>query len=116
MNQADLDVPFTRITEHKHFAPWESHEGSVLYREVSRACAPGDIPYYPIRLAAEQTLLAAYVARARAERGVTFVGRLGTYRYLDMDVTIREALDCAQVYLARSATEAPMPAFTVNPA
>ncbi|MEH7829271.1 UDP-galactopyranose mutase [Gemmobacter denitrificans] len=113
MNYGDVDVPWTRITEHKHFAPWESHEGSVLYREFSRACGPDDIPYYPIRQVAEKTLLADYVELAKAERNVTFVGRLGTYRYLDMDVTIREALDCGRAFLASNGAE--MPAFTVNP-
>ena len=115
MNYGDVEVPYTRITEHKHFAPWESHEGSVLYREFSRACEAGDIPYYPIRQVAEKTLLADYVDLAMAEPNVTFVGRLGTYRYLDMDVTIREALDCGRAFLKACATGAPMPAFTVNP-
>jgi len=99
MNYGEESVPYTRITEHKHFSPWESHEGSVLYREFSRAAEPEDIPYYPIRQVAEKALLADYVALAEKETGVTFVGRLGTYRYLDMDVTIREALDTADVYL-----------------
>lgn len=99
MNYGDEDVPYTRITEHKHFSPWEDHAGSVLYREYSRACEAGDIPYYPIRQLREKALLRDYVARAEAETGVTFVGRLGTYRYLDMDVTIREALDTAEVFL-----------------
>ncbi|WP_323717975.1 UDP-galactopyranose mutase [Paracoccus aminovorans] len=115
MNYADATVPQTRITEHKHFAPWEDHAGSVLYREVPRACEPGDIPYYPIRLVAEKALLSNYVALAAAEPGVTFVGRLGTYRYLDMDVTIREALDCGRRYLAALAESAPMPAFAASP-
>ncbi len=115
MNYGDADVPWTRITEHKHFAPWESHEGSVLYREYSRACGPDDIPYYPIRLVAEKALLARYVERARALSGVTFVGRLGTYRYLDMDVTIREALDTGRAFLAACAEGRPMPAFAVAP-
>lgn len=115
MNYGDLEVPWTRITEHKHFAPWEDHPGSVLYREYSRACQPDDIPYYPIRQVAEKSLLSEYIALASAERNVTFVGRLGTYRYLDMDVTIREALDCARQFLNAVATQKPMPAFTVNP-
>lgn len=95
MNYTDPDVEHTRITEHKHFAPWESHEGSVMYREVSREAGEDDIPYYPIRLAGEKQMLEEYEALAAAEDGVTFVGRLGTYRYLDMDVTIREALNAA---------------------
>ena len=115
MNYGDAEVPFTRITEHKHFAPWEDHEGSVLYREFSRDCGPEDIPYYPIRLVAEKALLGAYVERASAERGVTFVGRLGTYRYLDMDVTIREALDAARLFLDTAASGEAMPAFVARP-
>ncbi|PLL13687.1 UDP-galactopyranose mutase [Tabrizicola sp. TH137] len=112
MNYPDASIPWTRVTEHMHFAPWESHERTVCYREYSRACGPGDTPFYPIRLVADQALLRAYVARAREVRGVTFVGRLGTYRYLDMDVTIREALDAARAFL-RVGGE--MPSFVVDP-
>ena len=101
MNYGDRDVPYTRITEHKHFSPWEDHTGSVLYREFSRACGEDDIPYYPIRLVEEKALLTEYEALAAAETGVSFLGRLGTYRYLDMDVTIREALDFAAGFLAQ---------------
>ncbi len=100
MNYGEVDVPYTRVTEHKHFAPWESHEGSVCYREFSRAAEPGDIPYYPVRQVEEKALLADYVRLAEETPGVTFVGRLGTYRYLDMDVTIREALDTGRAFLA----------------
>ncbi|MFT4013676.1 MAG: UDP-galactopyranose mutase [Paracoccus sp. (in: a-proteobacteria)] len=112
MNYGDREVPYTRITEHKHFSPWESHEGTVCYREYSRAAGPEDIPYYPIRLVDEKSLLAQYVALAEATPGVTFVGRLGTYRYLDMDVTIREALDTAKAFLA---ADGALPAFVKSP-
>lgn len=115
MNYGDASVPYTRITEHKHFSPWESHEGSVCYREFSRACGEDDIPYYPIRLVEEKAQLADYVARANEEKAVTFVGRLATYRYLDMDVTIREALDTARLFLAKTKDEAAMPAFVHSP-
>ncbi|WP_199262226.1 UDP-galactopyranose mutase [Paracoccus binzhouensis] len=104
MNYGEEDVPFTRITEHKHFAPWEEHEGSVCYREFSRACGPDDIPYYPIRQVKEKALLAEYEALVEKVGNVTFVGRLGTYRYLDMDVTIREALDVGRKYLNKVGT------------
>jgi UDP-galactopyranose mutase len=106
MNYTDASVPCTRITEHQHFTPWESHARSVCYREFSRACGPQDTPYYPVHLTEADTLLQRYQARARAEPGVTFVGRLGTYRYMDMDVTIRAALDVAQAYLWRDARAA----------
>ncbi len=115
MNYGDVSVPFTRITEHKHFSPWEDHTGSVCYREFSRECGPEDIPYYPIRLVEDKEQLAEYVARAEDEKSVTFVGRLGTYRYLDMDVTIREALDTARLYLAKRSEGATMPAFLHSP-
>jgi UDP-galactopyranose mutase len=115
MNYGDVSVPYTRITEHKHFSPWEEHASSVCYREFSRACEPQDIPYYPIRLVEEKAQLTEYVARAEQESGVTFVGRLGTYRYLDMDVTIREALDTARLYLARRAENAAMSTFLHAP-
>ena len=115
MNYGDRDVPHTRITEHKHFSPWETHEGSVCYREYSRAAEPGDIPYYPIRMVEEKELLAQYVALAEATKGVTFVGRLGTYRYLDMDVTIREALDTAATFLTCYRDSSLIPPFMISP-
>lgn len=115
MNYGEEDIPFTRITEHKHFAPWESHEESVCYREFSRACQPDDIPYYPIRQVEEKALLADYVKLADDTKGVTFVGRLGTYRYLDMDVTIREALDTAQSAMDIVMTGGRLPAFFSMP-
>ncbi|MEO9898262.1 MAG: UDP-galactopyranose mutase [Paracoccaceae bacterium] len=100
MNYGDADVPFTRISEHKHFAPWEEHSKTVCFREFSRPCEAQDIPYYPIRLVEEKTLLTQYEELAKTEDGVSFVGRLGTYRYLDMDVTIREALDRARALVS----------------
>ncbi|KRS19380.1 UDP-galactopyranose mutase precursor [Roseovarius indicus] len=115
MNYGDADVPYTRITEHKHFAPWESHDASVCYREFSRACGPDDIPYYPIRQVKEKALLADYVKLAETTENTTFVGRLGTYRYLDMDVTIREALDTAQGYLDALENRRPIPTFCKSP-
>lgn len=95
MNFPDIEIPITRITEHKHFAYWETHEQTVIYRESSRICEDGDIPYYPIRLVKEIDLLEKYRSEASQQTKVSFLGRLGTYRYLDMDVTIKEALDAA---------------------
>ncbi|WP_301183747.1 UDP-galactopyranose mutase [Rhizobium sp. X9] len=115
MNYGDVSVPWTRITEHKHFSPWESHEGSVLYEEHSRECGPDDIPYYPVRLVTEKQVLGDYVDMAYKESGITFVGRLGTYRYLDMDVTIREALDTARIYLDSLKAKKQMPVFVKDP-
>lgn len=115
INYCDEHVPFTRITEHKHFAPWEQHERTVCYREYSRSCGEGDIPYYPIRLAREKSQLEQYVALARKECNITFLGRLATYRYLDMDATIKEALEASDLFLRCSETAESMPALVVNP-
>lgn len=117
INYCDQEVPFTRISEHKHFAPWEAQslEKTVSFREYSRLAEPNDVPYYPIRLANEKTMLDNYIALARSTQSVSFLGRLGTYRYLDMDVTISEALGaCDQIDKLLEAN-APLPAFFVDP-
>ena len=102
MNYPEEDVPFTRVTEHKHFAPWEApgFGETIVFHEYSRDCGPDDIPYYPIRLVKETSMLEGYEAHARDDPDVTFVGRLGTYQYFDMDVTIDRALAAARDYLA----------------
>jgi len=115
INYCDEDVPFTRISEHKHFAPWEQHEGTVCFREYSKLMAPGDIPYYPIRLAKDKALLEQYVTLARDAKRVSFIGRLGTYRYLDMHVVIGEALDLARECLPRDPRRQGWPAFSADP-
>lgn len=115
INYCEEDVPYTRITEHKHFSPWESHENTTCYREFSRFCTENDVPYYPIRMVKEKELLNRYLDKAQALSNTTFVGRLGTYRYLDMDVTIREAIDVAKKYLECQRNQEPMPVFNINP-
>ncbi len=114
MNCGEETVPCTRFKEHKQFAPWEEHERSVYYREFSRSVGSGDIPYYPIRQVKEKELLSVYVDLANASRDVTFVGRLGTYRYLDMGVTIRESLDNARGFEAKVLNGEEAPAFLSN--
>ncbi len=115
MNYGEVDVPYTRITEHKYFAPWEHHEQSVCYEEYSRSCTEKDIPYYPIRQMGEMQLLNKYLDEAEKEENITFIGRLGTYRYLDMDVTIKEALDVVEKYREALDNDQKMPVFSVNP-
>jgi UDP-galactopyranose mutase len=115
LNYCDESVPYTRITEHKHFAPWEHHDKSVTYTEYSRLCGETDTPYYPIRLVEEKDQLVKYVEQARAQQGVTFLGRLGTYRYLDMDVTIHEALNAASGILEAVNANNSIPSFFTDP-
>ena len=115
INYCDNEKKYTRITEHKHFSPWEKHEKTICYAEYSRQCEEKDIPYYPIRQNREKAMLELYVNKAQNEPNVTFVGRLGTYRYLDMDVTINEALITADKFLASASEKTKMPAFVVDP-
>lgn len=105
-------MPFTRVSEHKHFTPWEEHEKTVCFREYSKKTEPGDTPYYPMRLEEDKNLLRRYVKRAHEEPNVTFIGRLGTYRYLDMHVVIGESLDLAKTCLSQ---DDPWPVFSANP-
>lgn len=115
MSYPQLDKPFTRITEHKHFTPWASYEKTVVFHEYSRSASKTDEPFYPIRLAEEQKVLSAYIERAEQEKNVSFVGRLGTYRYIDMDVTIKEAIHAAATYLNARKTEKSVPVFFTSP-
>lgn len=98
MNYNDLEVPYTRIHEFRHFHPERDYpdDKTVIVREYSRFANDDDEPYYPINTEADRTLLGAYRARARAETAsaaVLFGGRLGTYQYLDMHMAIASALN-----------------------
>jgi UDP-galactopyranose mutase len=98
MNYNDLDVPYTRIHEFRHFHPERDYptDKTVIMREFSRFASDDDEPYYPINTEADRALLAAYRDRARAETAaakVLFGGRLGTYQYLDMHMAIASALN-----------------------
>lgn len=99
INYCEYDVPYTRIIEHKHFAPWEHHESTVYSKEYSRPCEKNDLPFYPIRFAERDILLERYTAKANFEKKVTFVGRLGSFCYLDMDAAIKEALETADKFI-----------------
>lgn len=116
MNYGDQSVPYTRISEHKHFSPWEQHDETVIFKEYSRECSEHDTPYYPIRLVNEKAMLNTYLEKARIQSKVSFLGRLGTYRYLDMDVTIAEALQACAVVKDCIYSCKPIPPFFVDPA
>lgn len=115
INYGNQEVPYTRISEHKHFAPWEQHEKTLIYKEYSRLCSADDTPYYPIRLVNDKAQLGRYVELANTEANVTFVGRLGTYRYLDMHITIEEALKVVELTLSAIQVSEKIPAFFVQP-
>ena len=117
INYCDEKIKHTRITEHKYFAPWEQENfaETVCYTEYSRPCEKDDIPYYPIRLVDDKKLLKKYIELAESQSKVTFMGRLGTYTYLDMDVTIRRALDTAEKVIPLLKSSSTLPAFINSP-
>jgi UDP-galactopyranose mutase len=99
MNYCNENIPYTRITEHKHFAPWEQHEKTIVFREFSKETGLSDIPYYPKRLREDIALLHQYRQKANLLQHVSFLGRLATYRYMDMQHVIGEALEFSNLFL-----------------
>jgi len=98
MNYTDRETPWTRIIEHKWFQFGVDDQGNdlprtVISREYSSEWKPGDEPYYPVNDEANGALYRRYRALADAESRVIFGGRLGEYRYYDMDRVIAAALD-----------------------
>jgi len=112
MNYCDEEVPYTRVVEHKHFTPWEKHEKTVYFKEFSKETGPEDEPYYPKRLQHDKGILKQYRAKAESLSGVSFLGRLATYRYMDMHHVIGEALDFAENFVAALKTDQPLPIFS----
>jgi UDP-galactopyranose mutase len=116
MNYPDAKVPYTRIHEHKHFTPWEKHDSTLAFVEYSKETGTDDIPYYPKRLAPDKELLAGYAVLAREQSRVSFLGRLATYRYMDMHQVIGEALDFAGAWLEAAAAGQTRPVFPARSA
>ena len=101
VNYTDSETPWTRIIEHKWFEFGKDDNGNdlpktVISREYSSEWKPGDEPYYPVNDEKNGKLYAKYKALADAEQNVIFGGRLGEYRYYDMDQVIAAALDKAE--------------------
>ncbi len=94
VNYADEDVAFTRILEFRHLHPERTYsdDKTVIFREYSRFAGASDEPYYPIGTRTDKDVYDQYRALAEAEPNVIFGGRLGTYRYLDMNQAIGAAL------------------------
>lgn len=99
INYADPEIPYTRIHEHKHFTPWESHEKTVYFKEFSKETEEEDIPYYPKRLSKDLEILSKYETEKEGLEKITFIGRLATYRYMDMHHVIGEALEIAKDFI-----------------
>lgn len=101
VNYTDRETPWTRIIEHKWFEFGRDDEGrelpkTIISREYSSEWKPGDEPYYPVNDEKNGELYARYKERAQGEKKVIFGGRLGEYKYYDMDAVIGAALEQAE--------------------
>ena len=104
VNYTDAETPYTRIIEHKWFTFGKDEQGNdlpktVISREYSSEWHPGDEPYYPVNDEKNSALYAKYKALAEREEKVIFGGRLGEYKYYDMDAVIAAALAAAKAIL-----------------
>ena len=95
VNYTEYEIPYTRIIEHKHFE-FGTQPTTVISREYSAEWKPGMEPYYPVNDAENSALYAQYQKLAEAEPKVHFGGRLGQYRYYDMDKVIKAALSAVE--------------------
>ena len=95
MNYAAKSVPFTRIHEFRHLHPERAYipDRTVIAREYPGECGPGEDPAYPVNTDGDREALARYLAGQEKFCRVIFGGRLGTYRYLNMDQTVKGALE-----------------------
>ena len=103
VNYTGADVPFTRIHEFKHYHPEDAKvmggTSTIICREYPKTWAPGDEPYYPVDTPASRELLARYQAEAAKQPNLIVGGRLGGYKYYDMDRSIGNALETARSFL-----------------
>ena len=104
VNYTDRETPWTRIIEHKWFEFGKNEAGNdlpktVISKEYSSEWKPGDEPYYPVNDEKNNKLYQEYKKMSEKEEKVIFGGRLGEYKYYDMDVTIRSALNLAESLL-----------------
>jgi len=102
VNYTDAETPYTRIIEHKWFTFGKDEQGNdlpktIISREYSSEWHPGDEPYYPVNDAKNSALYQQYKVLAQKEDRVIFGGRLGEYKYYDMDAVINAALNQADI-------------------
>lgn len=95
VNYTEREVPFTRIIEHKHFE-FGQQPDTVITREYPREWKPGDEPYYPVNDERNAALYQKYLHLASGQKNVLFGGRLGQYKYYDMDKVIAAALEMVE--------------------
>ena len=96
VNYTDYDTPYTRILEHKHFY-FQTEGKTVITYEYPKTYAEGDEPYYNITDDKNKQLYETYLTYAKKDEKLIFGGRLGLYKYLNMDEVIKKALDLVKL-------------------
>lgn len=95
VNYTERDIPYTRIIEHKHFE-FGKQKKTIITKEYPKEWKKGDEPYYPVNDEKNMSLFNKYKELAKEKHNVIFGGRLGHYKYYDMDKVIEAALDCVK--------------------
>jgi UDP-galactopyranose mutase len=111
INYCSEKIPYTRVHEHKHFTPWEQHDKSLYLVEYSRETTETDVPFYPKRLINDKELLYKYRNLAISDEKISFIGRLGTYRYMDMHHVIAESISFSEKVIEASFSGTNIPVF-----
>ena len=99
VNYTEYEVPYTRIIEHKHFEYDVDTTKTVVTKEYPDKWVQGKEPYYTINDERNNNLYQKYLELAKSDKNVIFGGRLGQYKYFDMDKVIAEALNCVKAEL-----------------
>ena len=105
VNYTEYEIPYTRIIEHKHFESTENDKETIITKEYPDTWSREKEPYYPVNDEKNSELFDKYRKLAENENNVIFGGRLGQYKYYDMDKVIEEALNCAQKELKQNVTK-----------
>src|ERR1043165_4973697 len=106
INYTDMSKPFTRIIEHKYFAPEKKYESSIGHIEYSEAADSSHDPYYPVRNEESDAIFSQYDKLAAEEKDVLFLGRLAEFKYSDMHQVIGAALAAFRRWVGKDDTVA----------
>lgn len=113
INYSDIETPFTRITEHKHFhsKSLENKNSTIIFREFSKKSSKDDEKYYPVKLSNDKNTYQKYIDYANSLSGITFAGRLGTFSYIDMDVCIERSIKLSDNIISNLKKNQKLPVF-----
>jgi UDP-galactopyranose mutase len=116
INYPETSTNYTRVHEHKHFTPENSFDKTIIYTEYSKETGFDDEPFYPKRLSSDMEIFEKYKLAALnldLNKNVSFLGRLGTYRYMDMHNVIGEAMSFSSEFIKKINTKEGVSVFPI---